>query len=393
MSKLDELLYDSLRPEEEPALELNRQIKEQFSKEEQTMKLWKYRKQAVCAAIVCVVAAGGVTAYASYRYLNPSQVADEVSENDTLSKAFEGTDAIVLNETQSSNGYDITLLGLVSGKNLDLFLPDDAKADIRESHTYAALAIAKSDGSEMEDRNFCISPLVNGVAFEKLNAASANLTLTWFEKDGVIYELIECDDLEIFADRGVWLGVVERFGDETEAFYMDADSGVHSKNQEYKGTAALFSLPLDVSKSDAQAAEQYLVSIQEEDTEDAEGDSAFPEIDEECYKFGDFVHALTADNIEQYFVRDEQTVITAMPDENGWIDFGQRYLEKYGDMVTNGGSGQIQQWIADWEDFNVTAYQNDVSGLQILVAVRNEDGSITLALYRAKMDLTPYIMK
>ena len=77
----------------------------------------------------------------------------------------------------------------------------------------------------MDYRNFCIAPLIGGVDVRKLNAATMNEGLTWFEKDGVIYELIECDNLEIFAGYGVQLGVVDEFGDETTAFQMDAESG------------------------------------------------------------------------------------------------------------------------------------------------------------------------
>ena len=33
-------------------------------------------------------------------------------------------------------------------------------------------------------------------------------------EDGVQYKLLECDNLEIFSEMGVWLGVVEQYGEE-----------------------------------------------------------------------------------------------------------------------------------------------------------------------------------
>lgn len=70
------------------------------------------------------------------------------------------------------------------------------------------LQLQKSGGTDMEYRNFFVAPVNNGVSVLDANAATMDETLTWFCKDGVLYELIECDDLEIFADRGVQLGIV-----------------------------------------------------------------------------------------------------------------------------------------------------------------------------------------
>lgn len=91
----------------------------------------------------------------------------------------------------------------------------------------------------MEYRNFFVAPLINGVSVLDANAATMDETLTWFCKDGVLYELIECDDLEIFADRGVQLGIVDSFGSETAAFRMDNESGSYRKVEDYAGTIAL----------------------------------------------------------------------------------------------------------------------------------------------------------
>ena len=194
-----------------------------------------YRQRSkVVAAVVCtVILLGSGSVYAANHYLNPSQIVDEISADSALSKAFADKDAITINETQTSNGYNITLLGLVSGEKLGLYVPDETKKEVSDKHSYAALVISKSDGSKMSNRNFCVSPLINGEAFTDVNAATLNVGLSWFEKDGVIYELIECDNLEIFADRGVYLSLVDDFGDEVAAFRMDEATGKYHKVKDY----------------------------------------------------------------------------------------------------------------------------------------------------------------
>lgn len=379
------LIKKVLADKKAPSPDLNRQIIAK-AKENNQMKNNKIKKSAVAAACICLAAASSITAYAAYRYLSPSQVAEEVSESGALAKAFESDDAVLVNETQSTNGYDITLLGLVSGKNLELCVPQEAALELRETHTYAAVAIAKSDGTEMEYRDFCISPLINGVEFSVANNVTLDTTLTFFKQDGVIYNLIECDNLEMFANRGVQLGVVDSFGSETRAFKMDEETGVYTKQEGYEKTNALFMLPLDKEKADDEAAEEYIEKLIAE-VEEKEPEA---EMDREMMKFSDFLNTITPENINEYFVRDENTVLTAVPDENGWIEFGSRYIEEE-DYVINGASGYLTYMIEDNQDFGITSYgygDGDLSDAQIQTIWRNSDGSFTTAAYHAKVDLS-----
>lgn len=365
-----------------------------------------YRQRSkVVAAVVCtVILLGSGSVYAANHYLNPSQIVDEISADSTLSKAFADKDAITINETQTSNGYDITLLGLVSGEKLGVYVPDETKKEVSDKHSYAALAISKSDGSKMSNRNFCVSPLINGEAFTDVNAATLNVGLSWFEKDGVIYELIECDNLEIFADRGVYLSLVDNFGDEVAAFRMDEATGKYHKVEDYAGTSALFTLPLDKDKADTVAADKFLASLKREEDSETDGeraavgvavgdasDEAINYINEKAQAL---VDSITEDNLEEYFVLDEsRPTFTARPDEKGWIDFGTAYVEDY-DWTVNGGSGYLTDWLADDEDFNVVSTvvssddetQADMSTLEITVVFRNDDGSFTEATYRIRDD-------
>lgn len=365
-----------------------------------------YRQRSkVVAAVVCtVILLGSGSVYAANHYLNPSQIVDEISADSALSKAFADKDAITINETQTSNGYNITLLGLVLGEKLGLYVPDETKKEVSDKHSYAALAISKSDGSKMSNSNFCVSPLINGEAFTDVNAATLNVGLSWFEKDGVIYELIECDNLEIFADRGVYLSLVDDFGDEVAAFRMDEATGKYHKVKDYAGTSALFTLPLDKDKADTMAADKFLVSLRREADSETDGeraavgvavgdasDEAISYINEKAQAL---VDSITEDNLKEYFVLDEsRPIFTARPDEKGWIDFGTAYVEDC-DWTVNGGSGYLTDWIADDEDFNVVSTvvlsddetRTDMSTLEITVVFRNDDGSFTEATYRIRDD-------
>lgn len=365
-----------------------------------------YRQRSkVVAAVVCtVILLGSGSVYAANHYLNPSQIVDEISADSALSKAFADKDAITINETQTSNGYDITLLGLVSGEKLGLYVPDETKKEVSDKHSYAALAISKSEGSKMSNRNFCVSPLINGEAFTDVNAATLNVGLSWFEKDGVIYELIECDNLEIFADRGVYLSLVDNFGDEVAAFRMNEATGKYHKVEDYAGTSALFTLPLDKDKADTVAADKFLASLKREEDSETDGeraavgvavgdasDEAINYINEKAQAL---VDSITEDNLEEYFVLDEsRPTFTARPNEKGWIDFGTAYVEEY-DWTVNGGSGYLTDWLADDEDFNVVSTvvssddetRADMSTLEITVVFRNDDGSFTEATYRIRDD-------
>lgn len=365
-----------------------------------------YRQRSkVVAAVVCtVILLGSGSVYAANHYLNPSQIVDEISADSALSKAFADKDAITINETQTSNGYDITLLGLVSGEKLGLYVPDETKKEVSDKHSYAALAISKSDGTKMSNRNFCVSPLINGEAFTDVNAATLNVGLSWFEKDGVIYELIECDNLEIFADRGVYLSLVDDFGDEVAAFRMDEATGKYHKVEDYAGTSALFTLPLDKDKADTVAADKFLVSLKREADSETDGeraavgvavgdasDEAISYINEKAQAL---VDSITEDNLKEYFVLDEsRPIFTARPNEKGWIDFGTAYVEDC-DWTVNGGSGYLTDWLADDEDFNVVSTvvssddetRTDMSTLEITVVFRNDDGSFTEATYRIRDD-------
>ena len=218
-------------------------------KERKPMKKMNLKAVLLAAA---VVAAMSVTAYAAIT-LAPRDVAQRAG-NEALAAAFEGEDAITVNETKTVGDYNVTLMGLVSGTGLSRVesLPDSVDQD----KTYAVLAYARTDGADITEDvpDLTVSPLVEGYAPWRLNAWTLGGGVSSFAQEGVLYYLFECDNVEPFADRTVYLAVYP--GTHTppsaELFGFEDATGVITS----KGEAALFSLPLDESKANAQKAEE-----------------------------------------------------------------------------------------------------------------------------------------
>ena len=218
-------------------------------KERKPMKKMNLKAVLLAAA---VVAAMSVTAYAAIT-LAPRDVAQRAG-NEALAAAFEGEDAITVNETKTVGDYNVTLMGLVSGTGLSRVesLPDSVDQD----KTYAVLAYARTDGADITEDvpDLTVSPLVEGYAPWRLNAWTLGGGVSSFAQEGVLYYLFECDNVDPFADNTVYLAVYP--GTHTppsaELFGFEDATGVITS----KGEAALFSLPLDESKANAQKAEE-----------------------------------------------------------------------------------------------------------------------------------------
>ena len=117
--ELDDILKHALTPKEEPDFRVN-QIILSKAKERENMALGKNLKKFVPAAVLSaavIATLGSVSAYAAWRYLTPKQVAEE-TEDEKLSQVFAGEDAVLVDETESYGGYDVTLLGITAGNNI-----------------------------------------------------------------------------------------------------------------------------------------------------------------------------------------------------------------------------------------------------------------------------------
>ena len=108
--------------------------------EEATMNRKFFRRPAVLAAVIAVLI---ISVSAAAVLLSPSQVAEEVNDP-LLAEAFQSEGAVLLNESVESEGYRITLSGLVSGAGLSRWAED-----AEEDRTYAVVSLAAVDGTPL----------------------------------------------------------------------------------------------------------------------------------------------------------------------------------------------------------------------------------------------------
>lgn len=278
MSKiqLDDLMESALSSTQRPSLELNEKTKRSMRENVNMGKRARFSVRLALTVAVCLMISCGVV-FAAYQYLSPQEVAQKF-DHPKLAKAFASKDALRLDQTISSGGYDVTLLGLVFGKELT-----GVSDQIVKEETYAVVAIEKN-GSKMPatssdeyggENDFFVSPLVRGYQPWQLNIFRMRGGSISATVDGVLYRLIACDSVEMFADTEVYLGVSNNNGSfcNNESFIFDKDTGEIKGNEENGFTSVVFALPLDKTKADPVKAEKFLQELNlpnESDTEEGE---------------------------------------------------------------------------------------------------------------------------
>ena len=301
------------------------------------------KRIAVAAGIAAaVLVAGGGTTYAAWRYLTPTESA--VALNDKkLAEAFSGEDAVLVNETQTVGDYRTTLIGIVSGEELTDHAMT-AGGEIRADRSYWLLAIEHADGTPMPDisspeygeETFLTSPFIQGLEPWKYNIYTFGGGYSEFVQDGVMYRMAECDNLELFADREVYLCLADEnsAGIINQAYTYDEASGEINRNEAYEGCNALFTLPLDRAKADPEKAESYLESLDktpEEEQEELDQElENLPESQQEEIREGEaqteilraFAHTLTVDNIDELCEKVEGSEAVVQVDwDADWVEF------------------------------------------------------------------------
>ncbi|GMQ61759.1 hypothetical protein [Vallitalea maricola] len=267
--QFNKLLKQALSPTIEPNKEINQKIINQM-KEKKMMKPNKKRRISVALSVAIISFALSITALAAWHLLSPKQVAEHFKD-ETLADAFEQENAIEINESVVSGGYNFTLLGIVSGKDISDF--GNCGQNINLERTYAVVSIAKEDGSKMPDikdeeygkQSFFISPLIKGQKPWQVNIMTMNGGYQDSVIDGIMYRMIECDGVEIFADRGLYLGIISSTFYDVNAFNYNDETGEISVNDGYQGANVLFDLPLDITKADYVKAEKYLEEMWEDE--------------------------------------------------------------------------------------------------------------------------------
>lgn len=250
MKSIDSILKASLSPDFSPSKELNNKILDSCTEEKTAArKKHIFFKSPFVAA--CVILCCSLTVFAAINFLSPSQVA-KIKGDKALAEAFRSEDAVFINETKQSGGYDVTLLGMISGKGLT----DNViirNGDVIDDRTYCVVAIANSDGTLFKDSmtvpTFYVSPFIQGYE-PQLNNIQTILDGRYFEcvSDGVLYRIIECDSIEKYTDRIVYIGVTDTTFYNIETFNYNSTDGTMEVNKDYDGLSVLFELPLNSSK-------------------------------------------------------------------------------------------------------------------------------------------------
>ena len=391
---IDELLQTALTPMDEPDGKLNNRILRIVKeREKMTERAKNYRRRipaaAVAAACILVLCSG--TVLAVYKYLSPTEVASEV-ENDALHKAFLSEDAILVNESQKSGGYRVTLLGSVAGRNISDFMVQNDRGEVEDNKIYTVVAIEHADGTPMPDTSsdeygkqpFYASHYVRGLDPGKYSLMSMGGGYTEFVKDGIQYRLLEMDNIEMFADKGIYVGVSSGTFYEADAYKYDENTGEMSRNVSYAGVNALFTLPVDAEKADPEAAEAYLKEL--EDSWNDSGEAVEKDVTD--LAVDEFMEMLTPENIDEYAEPIESTRQTCTVDEYGNAMYSYELKDDEGTAAGSGGAS-VESLFPDGKagmchKFDYSYSELGLADLLIDVYILNEDGTITFVLYRPK---------
>ncbi len=407
MKTMDDLLKQALTPRNEPDYWLS-QNTVKLLKEAPPMKKMSRKKYAAvtisCALFLCV---GSISAYAAWKYLRPDQVATELKE-DMLADAFSEENAVYINETQSFEDYDITLLGITSGERLSgqayLANGSSVMSVSRENETQVKAALDEGF-LELTDRSYLLFAVENKTqAFKEISEFHSRLSIfpvvmgydyeTYsglFEnagggqailKDGVIYYLYECNSLEPYADHAIYMCVSDDIPAFSEYSYRyDSAAGTIARNEQYEGVNALFSLPMDASKADPKAAETALKKHQARlKALEQEPKEPLPKDLQDAY---DFIGQITPENIREYAtpLTDEGARQTFGPaDAQGRITIDSSYPNGEFRMkinVTEGLPNGKKEYVCD---NGLT--DDDLDTLLIEHFILNDDGTITLQYYK-----------
>lgn len=380
--QMDRMLSRALTQQAKPDAALQQKVCSQWKERREMNRNKKW--MAAAAAVACVLAVT-VSVGAAGRYLSSRQVAEEFNM-DNMAKAFSEGNGIEINQTQTYGDYNVTLLGVTSGANLGWPQPEE----IEKEKTYAVVAIEKTDGTPMPDgtddqempQDFFVSPLIEGYNPLNFNVMTMDGSVTWDVINGVEYRIVECDNVEIFADHKLHLCVMDSTFYNKDAYNYDLETGVITPNADYTGMNLLFDLPLDASKADPQKVEEYLkdfkLMFSEEDQ--ADGDSA-----DTIDLTPEYVEYVSGGEWKKEVAESacviEKTVMNN-PDEGMYtLDF---QIDREDGSQSSGTFYFYDRDFLDGVAVQQSYYSSSEEGMwyrEIVVAKKQEDGTVTLQAY------------
>lgn len=346
----------------------------------------KKKKHIPAVAAACLVLVlGSVTAVAAYHYFSPAQVAQKL-EDQKLAEAFSGEDALLINETQVYGDYQVTLLGVVAGKDISEYLSTE-NGIVQEDMIYGVTATTRTDGTPMPDvsddaydeQPFFASFYIGGLNPKDYSIMSMGGGYSEFVENGITYRLLEMENIEMFADRGIYLGVSDGSFYNAQAYSFDEATGEISRNESYAGINALFKVPVDVSKADPAAAQEYLEALAE--GEESDDQALAGETLSEAHVLKRWEEALSEGYLPLGMKPVTSTMQICTPDAEG----GFSYSYPYGDGGQGSGIAYVKELFPENETGTKAVggyhHSGDMESLCIETFTLNEDGTVTFMLY------------
>lgn len=378
-NNMDDLLKTALAPKDEPSQRLNNQVLLKV-KERKSMN----NKRRIPAAVIVlgILLFSSTTALAAYHFLSPAEVAAEM-DNEALNKAFMSDEAILVNETQEIGGYKITLLGSAAGKNISDSIAYENGIP-KDDRIYTVVAIERADGTPMpaiidyRKESFYVSYYIHGLDPYIYSIRSMGGGYSAFVRDGVEYRIIETDNIEMFADQGIYIGVNSGETYDDNAYIYDLKTGEISRNEDFAGTNALFKLPVDVSKADPETAKVYL-----EELEKAWHAPSEPiEMNEADLSVEEFMEKLTPENLDEYAAPVESTRMICPIDDKGVLSYKYEFESGAGGHGKEEVTNLFPDDAAGTRNLYSYSYSDGLEDLLINVFILNEDGTITFVIYQ-----------
>lgn len=365
--------YESIKPDEEAKERMLKNIisgRQKITKHEDWRRYNMKKRFILAAVIAALITATSGSIYATYKWHEASEAAQFIGD-DKLTKAFGKTTQDI--QVEESGKYRIAFLGTVSGKNIS-----DEVLDGQDSgQTYAAVAVEKTDGTPMDyDSGLVISPLIQGLDPKEYNIYGMGGDASSIIKDGVLYCIASCKDIQMFADKELYLAVTEG-PVYLEAYNFDKDTGKIAKVADYKGVNCLFKLPIDSALADKAKAEKYVKEF-EKNIEDSKTNTANTTPNPNSDSIVDRVIGAGVGNTKNidkikacgkcfYTVKEK-------PDKDGNINVSYQ-TEKYG-----GASGTIIP-VFDYSKAIVTGIHGSYDYVVIEICTLNDDKTVTLEEY------------
>lgn len=266
--EFDMLLKEALTPKDIPDEKLNDKVFEKINKRIGKHYGRRVLKTLIPAFIILAfIIISSTAVIALPGIMNPGEVA-RMKGDYSLAEAFKSPDAIYCPQEQISGDYKISLLGCVAGKNLSQY-ERFHNGKLVEDQMYIVVSIELLDADkkqESELKTFYDTFFYTGIFVgDEKPFVGATLSFMGHSSatvvDNVKYIIREVDNLEIFADRGLYVFVNQGSMPDWDSYSLNEETGEITLNDNAVGVHALFELPMNTDKADYDKAEEILNQI------------------------------------------------------------------------------------------------------------------------------------